>query len=325
MAEPREPLVVLLPVWNDWEALEALLERLETALAVAALEAQVVVLDDASTSPWQKLDDADLPANKNTAIKGLRVVSLRRNLGHQRAIAIGLAHVHESFPGATTVVMDADGEDDPADVPRLVEVCRRNGLQQVVFAERTRRLESWWFQASYQLYRFTHRLLTGIAVKVGNFSVVPWECLEQLVVVSELWSHYAAAVFRARIPYLAVPTARARRLAGRSKMRFVSLVAHGLTAISVFGEVVGVRLLIAMLGFLLVLLLGLGTAVIAGVATPLAVPLWAALAASFVLVVLLQTLALAVVFVFVVLGGRQATAFIPLRDHRFFIRATHDL
>ena len=87
-------------------------------------------------------------------------------------------------------------------------------------------------------------LLTGIPVRVGNFSVIPAAQLRRLVVVSELWNHYAAAVFKARTPKATVPTARAPRLAGRSRMNFVDLVTHGLSALSVHSELIGVRLLV---------------------------------------------------------------------------------
>ena len=80
---------------------------------------------------------------------------------------------------------------------------------------------------------------------MGNFSVIPRERLASLVVVSELWNHYAAAAMRSRQPFCTIPTRRAERLDGESKMNFVGLVVHGLSAISVYSDIVGVRLLIA--------------------------------------------------------------------------------
>jgi len=316
----QPPLVILLPVFDDWESLELLLAHISEVLEERGIEATAVVLDDASPRAWER---GELDRSWG-ALAGVRVVALRRNLGHQRAIAIGLSHVYEHFPEATTVVMDADGEDDPADLPKLLDACRAHGGEKVIFAERTRRLESFSFQAFYHLYRWLHYLFTGIAVRVGNFSVVPWTCLERLVVVSELWSHYAAAVFRARIPRSSVPSARARRLAGRSKMRFVSLVIHGLTAISVFGDVVAVRLLIAGLAVLGLLAVGLGAIFLAplGLEGPSG---WTSLIPIFALFLALQILVSIFALTFIVLGGRQHTAFVPLRDYRFFIRATHDL
>ena len=122
-------------------------------------------------------------SNSYAVIRGITVVHLLRNLGHQRAIAIGLAVVCRRFPQSTVCVMDGDGEDDPKDIPRLMEKCRQTGYRAVVFAERRRRSEGVVFTACYHAYRSVHWLLTGIAVRFGNFSVIPFCCLQRLVVV----------------------------------------------------------------------------------------------------------------------------------------------
>ena len=103
------------------------------------------------------------------------------------------------------------------------------------------------FAVFYHLYRHLHRALTGVRVRVGNFSILPFAYLSTLVAMSELWNHYAAAVFRSKLAFRMIPIPRGTRIAGSSKMNFVALVSHGLSAISVFGDIVGVRLLIASL------------------------------------------------------------------------------
>ncbi len=126
----------------------------------------------------------------------MAVLRLRRNLGHQRAIAIGLAYLEAESPACQlVVVMDSDGEDDPQDVPRLIARAVQTEQQAIIFAERTKRSESLPFQICYHLYRLVHRVLTGRSVRVGNFSVIPRQRLESLVATSELWNHYAAAAF----------------------------------------------------------------------------------------------------------------------------------
>ena len=96
--------------------------------------------------------------------------------------------------------MDSDGEDSPQDVPRLLERFEAEACGKVIFAERTKRSESMTFMFFYSVYRWVHLMLTGVPVRVGNFSVIPRSRLESLVTVSELWNHYAAAVFKSRQP-----------------------------------------------------------------------------------------------------------------------------
>ena len=52
-------------------------------------------------------------------VSAIRIVlRLRRNVGHQRAIALGLTYLQVEAGCEAVIVMDADGEDRPADVPR---------------------------------------------------------------------------------------------------------------------------------------------------------------------------------------------------------------
>jgi len=304
-------LIILMPVYNDWGALSILLPSLERELNVGGLRAEVLMVDDGSTVPVPP----DLGQDSFTAIESVDILSLRRNLGHQRAIAVGLSYIEANRPCHAVVVMDCDGQDDPRDVPRLVRECLAHDGQRIIFAARARRADSLAFRFFYRLYRLIHFLLTGVKVRVGNFSVIPWPVLKRLVAVSELWNHYAAAVHKARLPMALVSTQRGKRLAGRSHMNLVALVVHGLSAMAVFGDRIGVRLLIvASLGMVLA-----GGALIGVVGirmfTTLAVPGWATYVSGILLVMLIQMLLVVLVFAFVILGGRDAASFIPGRDY----------
>ena len=310
-----DPIVVLLPVFNDWEAFEMLLERLDGVLLRQRLEVDVLVVDDGSSIP------GGVPCRGKdlNAIRQIRVLRLRRNLGHQRAIAVGLAYLEANLPCRAVVVMDSDGEDDSRDVPRLLEQCQAEQYRKIVFAERSKRSESWLFRLFYAVYQLLHRLLTGQRVRVGNFSVIPRQRLASLVGVAEIWNHYAAAVFKSRQPCCGIAACRATRLAGRSRMSFVSLVIHGLSAISVHADVVGVRLLIASLAGIMLAAAGLAVIVAVRLLTTLAIPGWATSAAGILAVVLLQLVLFSIVFCFMTLSNRQGTTVLPLRDYPYFI------
>ncbi len=314
---PRETplrLVVLIPVFNDWSALELLLPRLDEALAGRPGSIEVLLLDDGSLVSHEAFRPPPL-----TAIQQVRILELRRNLGHQRAIAIGLAYVHEHVPCDAVLVMDGDGEDNPADAPRLLQEAQTRGWRPLVFAARARRSEGWLFQACYRVYQVLHWVLTGYKVRVGNFSVIPASALGRLVVVSELWNHYAAAVFNARIEYTTVPTVRSPRLAGETRMNFTALVVHGLSALSVYSQIIGVRLLIVSLALAGLLLVSFAAVLPWLSAAGDNKAIWPLGLIAVLLILLLQTVVSGVAFVFLVLSGRQAATFIPLRDYRWFV------
>ncbi len=307
-------LAILMPVYHDSASAAAVIAQVRLALGGSG-DVSVVVVDDGSIPAITCADLAQRGAGG-----AVSVVTLRRNVGHQRAIAIGLAFIAERLSVEAVLVMDADGEDRVEDVPRLLDAWRRTGGTRIVFASRTRRAESLAFRVLYHVYRGLHRLLTGIPVRFGNFSVVPAPLLARLVYSSELWNHYAAAVLKTRLPYSAVPTTRGRRLQGDSRMGLVALVVHGLSALSVFSDTLGVRLLVSsVMGFVL---LAMTAAVLAawqwfGIihVSPIAMFL-----GGFVLLVALQIATACALLALVVLGRRTGTDFVPARDYRLFIQ-----
>jgi glycosyltransferase involved in cell wall biosynthesis len=307
--------VVLMPVYNDWPLIPVLLARLDAAFARAGLAADVVLADDGSTVPPEPslLDGAGL-----AAIASVTAVHLGRNAGHQRAVAIGLAYIHATRPGRAVVVMDADGEDAAEDVPRLVAALG-SGEERIVFAGRSARSEGPLFRVFYELYRLTHRVLTGRRIWFGNFSIVPARLLPRLVLLSELWNHYPSAVIKARIPFTSIPLPRASRLGGRSHMGLTGLVLHGLGAISVHGDVIGVRALLATLVAIAICLAGIATVVVIRTVTDLAIPGWASAVVGLLVAILLQAVLLSLVFIFVTLNSRDYAPVIPRRDYGDYI------
>lgn len=311
----HDALLVVIPIYNDWNCASLVLQRLAGVLRGAGVEARFLVVDDGSTLPAP----ADWLSGHPDVDGVTEILVLRRNLGNQRAIAVALAYVQAQRTEATIVVMDGDGEDDPADVPRLLARFLDEGGNKVVFAERRRRSESAVFVLFYWLYRGAHLVLTGRRVRVGNFSILPRTLLERLVVVPELWTHYAASVVHTKLPWTSIPTRRATRISGRSSMTFVTLVVHGLSAISVYSEIVGVRVLCATVALVGLTLGALSSVVGVRLFTDLAVPGWATFTVGLLLVVLTQAVIISLILILMMLNGRQASTFLPVRDYAYFV------
>ncbi len=304
-----------IPVYEDWDCALALLTLLDDMAQARDLDAAVVFVDDGS-SPTLGLT---WPTSCR-ALRWVSVLRLRRNVGHQRAIALGLTYIRSHLPCETVVVMDGDGEDAPADVPLLLERGEKIGPHAVVFARRSRRSEGLAFRVFYRLYKALYRVLTGHGIRVGNFSAVPAPVLERLVCVPELWNHYAASVRKARIPCDQVPIPRAKRLGGTSRMNFLGLVIHGLSAISVFGEEVGLRLLLASLTLNGLSLATMAVVVVIRLFTDLAIPGWASVVFGLLSLLFMHSLLLSVIFVFLILQARSNMAFLPLRDYGYYVQ-----
>ena len=313
-------IVILMPLRDDWTSVAELICRLDKVLSGFPGTFRILMVDDGSL---HKTPPGTFRTRYST-VRGIQVLRLRRNLGHQRAIAIGLAHLEAKIPCDAVLVMDADGEDTPEGVLQLLNAFAAKQGAVAIFAERSRRSESFTFQLLYKLYKILHRCLTGISVRVGNFSILPAAYLPTLVVSSEIWNHYAAALFRSRLPFTMIPIPRGHRIAGSSGMNFAGLVAHGLSAMSVFGDVVGVRLLIGSIAGSLLAGLGILAVIFIRFFTDLAIPGWATYATGALAIMMIQLIAIAASFTFFVLSSRTNFGFIPSRDYALFVAETTD-
>jgi polyisoprenyl-phosphate glycosyltransferase len=308
-------LTILVPVYNDWPAVALLIPALDRELLAAGRTAGLLIVDDGSVVPLR----STLAEIQVEAVTSVDVLHLRINLGHQRAIAIGVAYLEVEHPPRDIVIMDGDGEDRPEDVDRLLCAMERDSCTRIVFAERTRRSEGLVFSILYGFYRLLHRALTGERVRVGNFCVVPAGLLRRLVAVSHLWNHFAAAVFQARIPFTTIPTVRGRRYAGRSQMNFVALLTHGLSAMSVFGDRIGVRLLLVTCALTLAGASAAMAIVLWHLAAGAALPAWFPYAAVALVMLIFLALAISLAFVFIILSGRGTQGFLPFRDYSHYV------
>jgi glycosyltransferase involved in cell wall biosynthesis len=312
---------VLSPLRDDWTSAAELIRRLDNVIPSVAYRTEIILVDDASVNACQR----SIFPSVLSAVCTIQILRLRRNLGHQRAIAVGLMHIEQNITCDAVVVMDADGEDTPEGLLQLLSAYEQSNGSFAIFAERSHRVESLLFRAFYLCYKTLHRALTGISVRGGNFSVLPSQYLSTLSVMPELWNHYAAAIFRSKLPFTTIRIRRGKRIAGTSHMNFVSLLTLGLSSISVFGDIVGVRLLISSLMGSFLAACGILAVIGVRFFTDLAIPGWATFAAGMLVIILMQFITIATSFTFAVLSSRSNLGFLPLRDYAYFVAETVDL
>ena len=171
------------------------------------------------------------------------MLRLRRNLGTSgRSPSAWPTSKTASDPQDRSLSWTATARTIPGTFPGCSSGSRNRAVR-IVFAERTRRSESLVFRVFYALYKLLHRLLTGqgcgsaISARSRGGGFEPGRCVRALEPLCGGRHPVPAAL-------LLIPTRRSPRLCGRSTMNFVSLVTHGLSAISVHSDVVGVRLLV---------------------------------------------------------------------------------
>jgi len=271
-------LVVVTPVFEDAEASGRLFQELRNEIGQDLF---VVAVDDGSVK-----DPVSPSALDVAGLDGL-VIRLKRNVGHQRAIAVGLSYVAENLPDATCVVMDSDGEDLPSTIKELVAPLA-TGEFDVVVARRKKRVETLKFKLFYLVYRFLFKVMTGRRISFGNFMAFTPVAVARVAAMQELWIHVAACVLVSKLRISLCALDRGPRYAGQSKMNFVGLALHGFRAFMAFTEDVLVRVGIACVSIGVLSLVGIMISVVLkfnGMATPG----WFSVALGVLILVLLQT------------------------------------
>jgi GT2 family glycosyltransferase len=275
-------LFVVTPVYEDLEACSKLFRRLREEIGSQLF---VVAVDDGSVK--QPLSASDI---SDQGAQGV-VLKLRRNVGHQRAIAIGLTYVAERVDAEdSVVVMDSDGEDLPETVTSLLKQLSNTDVD-VVVAQRRSRIESVRFKAFYAVYKRLFNLLTGRSISFGNFMALTPAAVKRLAAMQETSIHVAGSVLASKLRTALCPLDRGPRYAGRSKMNFVGLALHGFKGLMVFAEDVLVRVGITCAAIAGASLIGIVAAIILKL-LGFSTPGWFSVALGILVLMLMQTGAL---------------------------------
>jgi hypothetical protein len=171
----------------------------------------------------------------------------------------------------------------------------------------------------YLGYRMLHYALTGRGIRFGNFSVIPRARLSGLTVEPMLWNHYAASVVASRLPIATIPSHRGSRIAGKSHQSYVKLVIHGLSALSCYNELIGVRLLLISSMLFALSLLGIIATLSLRFINHLPLPEWTWLFAGILIIFLFQVITLVGNFTMQIISTRSVQPFLPARDYSWYI------
>jgi hypothetical protein len=307
----KKNIYIVMPCYNDWESLSALLKDIDKENEQYGHKITIVVSNDGS-SQENPFDWSDF-----NFIKEIIQIDLIRNVGHQRAICIALAHINTTFTDFDgVIVMDCDGEDDYKDVFRFIDDLSSD---EIIFAKRGKRSESLFFRIFYGFYKFIFKLLTGRVLYGGNFSLIPSAMLNKVIHLSEIWNHYHAGILKSRLKIKYIDCDREHRYKGNSKMNFVSLVSHGLSSISVFNDIVFVKLTIFSIFFLISSIVAIAVILFLKFGLNKTTPGWATTSIGVLLILCTQFLFMVVNFTFTTLGGRNMNTFMLKKEYENYI------
>ena len=219
-------LSVLVPVYNEIDVLPEFHRRMTAVLRACVATYEVVYVNDGSSDgslQWLQQLCADDP--------DVALVDLSRNFGKEVAMAAGLDHVR----GEAVVVIDADLQDPPELIPRLLEQWRA-GFDNVYARRRQRDGETWLKKASASwFYRLIGKLSrVAIPQDTGDYRLLSRRAVEALRGLREQHRFMKGLFAWIGYPSIAVEYDRDPRLAGQTKFNYWKLWNFAIEGITSF-------------------------------------------------------------------------------------------
>jgi len=220
-------IIILIPVYNDWESLNKLLIKInENIKFFDDINFECLIVNDASSAQTTEI-------YKPSNFELIEILNMKENRGHARCNAFGIRYIFQNKKFDNLILMDGDGEDRPEEIKSLVEKIKKNPKFSVV-AKRIKRSEGFFFQTLYQLHKLITLIFTGQNVNFGNYCILTRTDVEKLHSKASLWSSLSGTVKKNLKPLNEIDSIRGLRYFGPSKMSLVKLVIHSLSIIAVF-------------------------------------------------------------------------------------------
>jgi len=219
--------IILTPTFNDWQSLNKLLKNIDKNIFGFKGTFKILIINDASTIK-PKLN---LKNFKN--LSRIEMINLKKNLGSQKSICLGLKYLKKKKVKAIITVIDSDGEDDPKKINKLINLAIKKP-NSIVTANRLVRTENIFFKFLYKIHLLLTFLFTGKYIDFGNYSSFNSSNLKRLLLNENLWLAYSAGVKKNATSIQKIYASKKRRYFGKSKVKFSFLFDHSFNIISVF-------------------------------------------------------------------------------------------
>ena len=221
---------IILPTYNDWKSLSILLDQIEKNLNNTKNIYKVLIIDDNSS------EKNSYKFNKNKFFKEIEIISLKKNVGSQKAIATGLKFISnlKNKKERKFIIMDSDGEDDPKKIKDIIKLIDKNPNIETITMKRTLRKESFFFSILYEIHLIVTLLITLKYIRFGNFSFLNKKVINEITKKKELWLAYSATLKKYFNTNNSISAPRRKRISGKSKMSYFGLIIHSLNIQAVF-------------------------------------------------------------------------------------------
>jgi glycosyltransferase involved in cell wall biosynthesis len=238
-------IIILIPVYNDWESLKKLIKEINEIIKdFNDINFECLIVNDCSTIQAPEI----IKPNK---LKSIEILNMKENRGHARCNAFGIRYIFQNKKFDNLILMDSDGEDRPVEIKDLIEKINKDPNVSVV-AKRIKRSEGPLFQLLYQIHKLITIFFTGKNINFGNYSILTKDDVRKLHSKASLWSSFSGSVKKHTNSLNEINSIRGLRYFGPSQMSLFRLIIHSLSIIAVFKYQVFLRstIMIIALAFL---------------------------------------------------------------------------
>ena len=239
-------IIILIPIFNDWQSVFKLLENINTEVSSLEGEFSIIIVNDASSEVRPEI------STNLEKLKSIKIINMKENKGHARCYAAGLKYIFEKEEFDYVIPMDGDGEDRPEEIKNFIEHLNYSPDKPIV-GERIKRTEGAFFKFCYSIHKLLTFAFTGQSIKFGNYTCLPKSVIEKMIKQKETWSSFSGSLTKVAKDRVTIPSIRGTRYFGPSKMSFINLIKHSLSIIAVFKINVIVRSILFLLVYLLLM------------------------------------------------------------------------
>jgi len=219
--------IIIIPIYNDWKSLNKLLFQLNENLKnYKNLETEILIINDNST------DQINIKKDSLPSIKKISIIALNKNLGSQKAIAVGLFYLKDKEKDSFITIMDGDGEDDPLQINNMLEEAKKN-QDFIITSNRKKRQESLTIQILYKIHLIITFIFSLKWISFGNFSTFSSKNISKILSNNNSWyAHSSSVLNNCKIKRLYAK--REKRFFDKSKVNLLALMEHALRVNAVF-------------------------------------------------------------------------------------------
>lgn len=201
---------VIVPCYNEDKVIDEAVSRLTAALETVTADYEIIFINDGSRDATLEKIEAHCALSKK-----LKCISFSRNFGHQPAISAGILYAS----GEVAVIIDADLQDPPELIPRMIETWQKENCNVVYAVRKTREKETFFKKLTARWYYRILNYLSDVTIPIdtGDFRLIDHKVMAAFRALPEKQKYIRGLIGWIGFKQIPIYYERQERYAGETK------------------------------------------------------------------------------------------------------------